>query len=193
MSQAAPHRLSTQQSALLSGIPAAQGLYDPRAEKDACGVAFVATLTGAAGHGIVEQALTALRNLEHRGASGAEVDSGDGAGILVQVPDAFLREIVDFELPPAGSYAVGLAFIPNSDEVELQVYDTVAAIAAEEGLEVLGWRYVPTTPELLGATARAVMPRFRQLFVAGANGESGIGRDRLAFVPRKPAEAGHAV
>ncbi len=188
MSQAAPHRHSTQQSALLSGIPAAQGLYDPRAEKDACGVAFVATLTGVASHTIVDQALTALRNLEHRGASGAEVDSGDGAGILIQVPDAFLREAVDFELPPAGSYAVGLAFIPNNDEVELQVYDTVAAIAAEEGLEVLGWRYVPTTPQLLGATARAVMPRFRQLFLSGSNGETGIDLDRLAFVLRKRVE-----
>ncbi|HXR69743.1 glutamate synthase central domain-containing protein, partial [Actinocrinis sp.] len=188
MSQAAPHRHSTQQSALLSGIPAAQGLYDPRAEKDACGVAFVATLTGVASHTIVDQALTALRNLEHRGASGAEVDSGDGAGILIQVPDLFLRETVDFELPPAGAYAVGLAFIPNNDEVELQAYDAVAAIAAEEGLEVLGWRYVPTTPELLGATARAVMPRFRQLFVAGANGEADIELDRLAFMLRKRVE-----
>ncbi len=194
MSQAAPHRPApktpkTQSNPmLLGGIPVAQGLYDPRAEKDACGVAFVATLTGAASHGIVEQALTALRNLEHRGASGAEVDSGDGAGILVQVPDAFLRTVVDFELPPAGSYAVGLAFIPNSDEVELLVYDTVAAVAAEEGLEVLGWRYVPTTPDILGATARAVMPRFRQLFLAGANGESGIELDRLAFVLRKRVE-----
>ena len=100
MSQAAPHR-----SALLSGLPSAQGLYDPRAERDACGVAFVATLTGVASHRIVEQALTALRNLEHRGASGAEVDSGDGAGILIQVPDAFLREAVGFELPAAGRYA----------------------------------------------------------------------------------------
>ncbi len=97
MPQAAPRR-----SALLSGIPSAQGLYDPRAEKDACGVAFVATLTGAASHEIIDHALTALRNLEHRGASGAEVDSGDGAGILVQVPDAFLREAVPFALPPQG-------------------------------------------------------------------------------------------
>ncbi|MGH6654018.1 MAG: glutamate synthase subunit alpha, partial [Actinocrinis sp.] len=191
MSQAAPHHPASEQppgAVPMSAVPPAQGLYDPRAERDACGVAFVATLTGVAGHGIVEQALTALRNLEHRGASGAEVDSGDGAGILIQVPDAFLRESVDFELPDAGSYATGLAFIPNNDEVELQVYDTVAAIAAEEGLEVLGWRYVPTTPELLGATARAVMPRFRQLFVSGAHGESDIELDRLAFVLRKRVE-----
>ena len=193
MSQAAPHR-----SALLRGIPQAQGLYDPRAEKDACGVAFVATLTGEPSHEIVDHALTALRNLEHRGASGAEVDSGDGAGILVQIPDAFLRAVAGFELPPQGSYAVGLAFVPNNDELEQQTYEIVAAAAAEEGLEVLGWRDVPVTPELLGATARAVMPRIRQLFLAGAPDADGarpdsekvqgIDLDRRAFVLRKRVE-----
>src|SRR6201989_1787001 len=91
--------------------PAAQGLYDPRYEHDACGVAFVATLTGEPSHAIVVQALTALRNLDHRGAAGAEPNSGDGAGILIQVPDAFLRDVVDFELPPRGAYAVGTAFL----------------------------------------------------------------------------------
>src|SRR5690348_18232115 len=104
-------------SALQAGPPA-QGLYDPRFEHDACGVAFVATLTGEASHDIVDKALTALRNLDHRGAAGAEVNSGDGAGILLQVPDAFLRDVVDFELPPVGSYAVGTAFIPgDADDV----------------------------------------------------------------------------
>jgi len=95
------------------GLPAlsrpAEGLYDPRFEHDACGVAFVATLTGVPSRTIVDQALTALRNLDHRGASGAEPDSGDGAGILTQVPDAFLREVMPFELPDKGSYAVGTA------------------------------------------------------------------------------------
>ena len=104
--------------ALFRALPPAQGLYDPGAEKDACGVAFVATLTGEPSHQIVVQALTALRNMEHRGASGAEVDSGDGAGILLQIPDAFLRGAVDFELPARGGYAVGLAFIPDADEAE---------------------------------------------------------------------------
>ena len=87
--------------------PAQQGLYDPRNEHDACGVGFVATLTGVASHELVEQALTVLRNLEHRGATGSEPDSGDGAGILLQVPDAFLREVAGFGLPEAGAYAVG--------------------------------------------------------------------------------------
>ena len=102
----------------LSAGPPAQGLYDPRFEHDACGVAFVATLTGEASHDIVRMALTALRNLDHRGAAGAEVNSGDGAGILLQVPHAFLSDVVDFDLPGPGAYAVGTAFLEgDSDDV----------------------------------------------------------------------------
>ena len=100
-------------------FPPPQGLYDPRHEKDACGVAFVATLTGEASHDIVVKARTALRNLDHRGAAGAEPNSGDGAGILLQVPDTFLREeaaAAGFTLPAAGSYAVGTAFLPRTDD-----------------------------------------------------------------------------
>ncbi|MER7535156.1 glutamate synthase large subunit [Streptomyces sp. NPDC097704] len=169
----------------MDGRPAAQGMYDPRNEHDACGVGFVATLTGVASHALVEQALTVLRNLEHRGATGSEPDSGDGAGILLQVPDAFLREVAGFELPEAGAYAVGIAFLPEdgTDGTTAQI----EAIAAEEGLNVLGWREVPVAPELLGASARSTMPVFRQLFVA--DGEStGIALDRKAFVLRKRAE-----
>ena len=145
--------------------PRTQGLYDPRFEHDACGVAFVATLTGEPSHEIVDQGLTALRNLQHRGASGAEPESGDGAGLLVQIPDVFFRETVDFDLPAPGRYAAGLAFIPDEDAAEAAAKQRVAELATEEGLRVLGWRAVPTTPELVGATARATMPRFRQLFV----------------------------
>src|SRR5512133_3974723 len=94
-------------------LPGSQGLYDPAFEHDACGVAFVATLRGTPGRDIVDAGLTALLNLDHRGAVGAEADSGDGAGILTQIPDAFLRDVVDAELPPAGSYAIGLAFLPR--------------------------------------------------------------------------------
>src|SRR5919198_25136 len=97
----------------LDGRPAHQGMYDPRNEHDACGVGFVATLTGEASHDLVDQALTVLRNLEHRGATGSEPDSGDGAGILSQVPDTFFREVAGFDLPAAGSYAVGIAFLPE--------------------------------------------------------------------------------
>ncbi|MFF0285845.1 glutamate synthase large subunit [Streptomyces sp. NPDC005262] len=169
----------------MDGRPAQQGMYDPRNEHDACGVGFVATLTGVASHELVEQALTVLRNLEHRGATGSEPDSGDGAGILLQVPDAFLRAEATFDLPEAGGYAVGIAFLPADDSTE--AVQKLEKIAAEEGLKVLGWREVPVSPDLLGSGARATMPEFRQLFVA--DGESaGIALDRKAFVLRKRAE-----
>ncbi|MFJ2113090.1 MULTISPECIES: glutamate synthase large subunit [unclassified Streptomyces] len=169
----------------MDGRPAPQGLYDPRNEHDACGVGFVATLTGVASHTLVEQALTVLRNLEHRGATGSEPDSGDGAGILLQVPDAFLREAAGFDLPEAGSYAVGIGFLPAADATD--AVSRIETIASEEGLTVLGWREVPVAPELLGASARATMPAFRQLFVADGVSE-GIALDRKAFLLRKRAE-----
>ncbi|MEV0490400.1 glutamate synthase large subunit [Streptomyces atratus] len=169
----------------MDGRPAQQGMYDPRNEHDACGVGFVATLTGVAGHELVEQALTVLRNLEHRGATGSEPDSGDGAGILLQVPDTFLREEVPFDLPEAGAYAVGIAFLPADDSTE--AVQKLEKIAAEEGLKVLGWREVPVTPDFLGNGARATMPEFRQLFVADGT-SAGIALDRKAFVLRKRAE-----
>ncbi|WP_181382773.1 glutamate synthase large subunit [Streptomyces sp. CG 926] len=170
----------------MDGRPAQQGMYDPRNEKDACGVGFVANLTGEATHTLVEQALTVLRNLEHRGATGSEPDSGDGAGILSQVPDAFLREVAGFELPEAGGYAVGIAFLPADGTAQAVAVERIEAIAAEENLTVLGWREVPVTPDLLGNGARATMPAFSQLFVS--NGTTGIELDRKAFVLRKRAE-----
>src|SRR5664280_674873 len=100
----------------ISAVPSAQGLYDPRFETDSCGVAFVADLHGRASHAIVSQALTALHNLDHRGAAGAEPSSGDGAGITVQIPDAFLRAVSGLDLPARGHYAVGIAFLPVEDE-----------------------------------------------------------------------------
>ncbi|MFD7069444.1 glutamate synthase large subunit [Streptomyces sp. NPDC059913] len=169
----------------MDGRPAQQGMYDPRNEHDACGVGFVATLTGVASHELVEQALTVLRNLEHRGATGSEPDSGDGAGILLQVPDAFLRAETAFDLPEAGAYAAGIAFLPADDSTG--AVRALEKIAAEEGLKVLGWRQVPVTPDLLGKGARATMPEFRQLFVADGT-SSGIALDRRAFVLRKRAE-----
>lgn len=168
----------------MDGRPAQQGMYDPRNEHDACGVGFVANLSGEASHTLVEQALTVLRNLEHRGATGSEPDSGDGAGILSQVPDAFLREVAGFELPEAGAYAVGIAFLPADGSA--QAVAQIEAIAAEEDLTVLGWREVPVTPDLLGNGARVTMPAFSQLFVS--NGSTGIELDRKAFVLRKRAE-----
>ncbi|MFJ2772707.1 glutamate synthase large subunit [Streptomyces sp. NPDC087300] len=172
----------------MDGRPAPQGMYDPRNEHDACGVGFVATLTGVASHELVEQALTVLRNLEHRGATGSEPDSGDGAGILLQVPDAFLREVAGFQLPEAGAYAVGIAFLPvDTAGTTDAAVSQIETIASEEGLTVLGWRDVPVAPELLGATARSTMPVFRQIFVADGDTQ-GLELDRKAFVLRKRAE-----
>jgi glutamate synthase (NADPH) large chain len=166
-----------------------EGLYDGRHEHDACGVAFVATLTGEPSHDIVAKALTALRNLEHRGASGAEPDSGDGAGILIQIPDAYYRKVCDFELPVARSYATGIAFLPQDPDDAAKAIARIEELAAEENLTVLGWREMPTTPDLLGATARSVMPVFRQLFVAAKAGRVlGLALERMAFRLRKRAE-----
>jgi len=172
--------------ALPSNYPHAQGLYDPAQEHDACGVAMVATLNKVATHEIVEKALTALRNLEHRGASGAEPDSGDGAGILIRIPDKFYQEVTTFDLPAAGSYASGIAFAENGVDVKA----AIEKIAAEEGLIVLGWRELPINSSSLGKTALSVMPNFQQLFISGVNGESGLALDRLAFCLRKRAEHG---
>ena len=169
-----------------SGRPA-EGLYDPRHEHDACGVTFVADLAGRRDHSIVAKALVALCNLEHRGARGSEPDTGDGAGILFQVPDGLFREVVDFDLPAAGGYAVGTAFLPGDDEACAGAVETIERIAGEEGLRVLGWREVPVDDEHVGPTSRSVMPRFRQLFLAGA-GEEGLELERLAFCVRKRAE-----
>ena len=173
----------------MHAFPPAQGLYDPRNEHDACGVAFVATLSGEASNDIVAKALTALRNLDHRGASGAEPDSGDGAGVLLQVPDTFLRDVVEFDLPPKGAYAVGLAFLPSDPDEATQARQTVEGIAQEESLRVVGWRDVPTDPSMLGKQARDRMPTISQLFVTGSAGRvTGVALDRQAFCLRRRAE-----
>jgi glutamate synthase (NADPH) large chain len=134
---------------------------------------------------IVDKAITALLNLEHRGAQGAEPRSGDGAGILIQVPDAFLREVVDFELPAPGSYATGIAFLPQSSKDAAAACAAVEKIAEAEGLQVLGWRNVPTDDSSLGALSRDAMPTFRQVFMAGG---SDMALERRCYVIRKRAE-----
>lgn len=180
-------------------VPSATGLYDPAHEHDACGVAFVADLYGRRSHAVVANGLGALCRLDHRGARGAEQNTGDGAGIMIQVPDAFLRAVVDFPLPPAGQYATGLVFLPDDDGGEARARQVVEKYALVEGAEVLGWREVPTDPSGLGETALAAMPRIRQLFLAarrltdtpaGPAGSplSGIDLDRVAFCVRKQAE-----
>ena len=183
-----------------SGLPStsldhgAYPLYDPSAEHDACGFAFVATLRGTPGRDIVDAGLTALLNLDHRGAVGAEEDSGDGAGILTQIPDAFLRDVVDADLPPVGYYAIGMAFLPQDETERTAAVTAIEAVAAEEKLDVLAWRDVVVTADLVGPTARASMPVFRQLVVADPSRElSGIDLDRRAYRLRKRAEREHGV
>ena len=164
---------------------AAAGLYDPSFEHDACGVGFVADLSGRGGHEVVAQALRVLCHLEHRGAQGGDPGTGDGAGILTQLPDEFFRAVTGFALPGPGSYAAGLAFLSAERPV---VSATIERLAAAEGLTVLGWREVPYDVDACGAGARAVLPELVQLFVAGANGESGRQLEQMAFCLRKRAE-----
>ena len=170
--------------ALFSATPSKQGLYDPNFEHDACGVAMVATLNRTSTHEIVSKGLEALRNLEHRGASGAEVNSGDGAGILVRQPDGFFRKVLTFKLPESGKYAAGLVFLPKDFAAKARV----EAIAKEEGLTILGWRDLPTNSSSLGATALSVMPKFEQIFVSAVDGSADLDLDRKAFCFRKRAE-----
>src|SRR5690606_10359434 len=158
-----------------SAIPAAQGMYNPRFEKDACGLAMVATLRGTAGHDIVTSALDALRHLEHRGAVGSDAGTGDGAGIITQIPDAFLRAVVDFDLTPVGMYAVGMAFLPLDADERQAEKEAIGRIATEEGLVVIGWRDVPTDPEHLGNLAREAAPAFEQIFVR-SHGTDAVGK-----------------
>ncbi|MFJ4030139.1 glutamate synthase large subunit [Paenarthrobacter sp. NPDC089989] len=154
-----------------AALPEAQGLYNPDAEKDACGLAIIATLRGEPGYDIVEAALTALRNLEHRGAVGADEGTGDGAGLLMQVPDEFFRAVTEFELPAPGQYVVGTAFLPAESREAATAKAGIESLAADEGLTVLGWREVPVVADLVGAMARACMPYFSQPFFASATGE----------------------
>src|SRR6266487_6979314 len=149
--------------------PGSTGLYDPRNEHDACGVGFVVDVKGRKSHAIIEKGLQVLLNLLHRGACGCEANTGDGAGVLIQMPDRFLRKATSdlgFELPPPGQYGAGLVFLPNGrterDELRQLIERTVRA----EGHDVLGWRVVPGDDSSLGASARAAKPIIEQVFIA---------------------------
>ncbi|MFT4088450.1 MAG: glutamate synthase central domain-containing protein, partial [Gordonia sp. (in: high G+C Gram-positive bacteria)] len=175
-------------------LPGPVGLYDPINEHDACGVAFVVDMHGRRSRDIVEKAITALVNLEHRGAAGAEPNTGDGAGIMIQVPDRFLREVVDFELPPLGEYATGIAFLPQAADDVVDAVEGIEKIVAAQGLTLLGWRNVPVDDSSLGALARDAMPTMRQVFItlagSGASGSKWDSAKRMelerqAYVVRK--------
>ena len=171
----------------MADIPPRQGLYDPQHEHDSCGVSFVCDVGGRASHRVVSLGVRALCNLEHRGALGADPLTGDGAGILIQIPDRFLRDVVDHELPPSGQYATGIGFLPPARAEAERAAAHVEDIIGDEGLRLIGWREVPIEPSMLGRGSLAAMPSFRQIFIAG-DGLSGIDLDRRAYIARKRIE-----
>ncbi len=169
------------------GLPSAQGLYDPRFEHDACGVNFVVHMKGQLSHQIVRHGLGALCNMDHRGAAGAEVNTGDGAGILIQIPDSFFRSVLPFDLPDEGHYATGLAFLPSGASEAAVARDSIDRIFTQEGLTILGWREVPVDDSMIGSMAKSVEPSFFQPFVVGA-GLDGLALDRRVYMARKRSE-----
>ena len=182
-------RVSNMQS---YGLPKKQGLYDPALEHDACGMGFVVNIKGEKSHDIIDEALTVLENLSHRGASGADENTGDGAGILIQIPhDFFKREcdVLGFDLPEKGDYGVGMIFAHKYDDFRKTQMETFEKIAQEEGQKILGWREVPIDKTTVGEGAKAVMPRFIQVFIeknAGISAEMDF--ERKLYTIRKKAE-----
>jgi glutamate synthase (ferredoxin) len=175
----------------MKNSPSKQGLYDPQYEKDACGIGAVVNIKGKKSHAIVRDALTVLKNLNHRGACGCEENTGDGAGILFQIPDGFFRKTLKgIRLPEAGSYGVGMVCLPPHAEERALCEKKFETIVQEEGQKVLGWRTVPTENGSLGETARAGEPILRQVFIEllSGTGVDDLGFERKLFVIRKRAE-----
>ena len=171
-----------------TGLPEKQGLYDPQFEHDACGVGFVCQMKGKRSHEIIEQALTILVNLDHRGACGCEVNTGDGAGILLQVPHKFLRKVAGVELPEPGKYGVGMFFSSPDAAQRAASARHFAKIVTEQGQRVLGWRDIPTDNSSLGATAVRAEPFMRQVFIErGANCADEQAFERQLYIIRKRA------
>ena len=172
-----------------NGLPTRQGLYDPWFEHDSCGVGFVVNVKGIKSHQIIQQALQVLRNLDHRGACGCEANTGDGAGILMQMPHAFLQkqcEVTGFKLPKAGQYGAGLVFMPRDPHERQHCERVFEKIVKEEGLKILGWRTVPTDNRTLGATAKASEPFVRQVFISrGRALKDDMAFERKLYVIRK--------
>ncbi|MDQ0365777.1 glutamate synthase large subunit [Catenuloplanes indicus] len=174
-------------------------MYDPSFEHDACGFAFVADLHGRRSHDVVAKGVSALIRLDHRGARGAETNTGDGAGIMIQVPDEFFRAVAGFALPPAGQYATGLVFLPRDEADAARAVQIFEKYALVEGADVLGWRDVPVVNDDLGASAEAARPQIRQVFIAAeqlaardgvpaGTPLTGLDLERVAFCVRKQAE-----
>ncbi|WP_163192487.1 glutamate synthase large subunit [Clostridium thermarum] len=173
------------------GFPEAQGLYDPEQEKDSCGVGFVANIKGEKSHSLVKNALKVLQNLTHRGAVGSDPNTGDGAGIMVQVPDEFFRiqcENLGIQLPRPSKYAVGMIFLPREPAVRLQCEGIVERVVQTEGQKVLGWRDVPVDNRVIGETARGTEPTIRQVFIE-SNCEDSRAFERTLYIIRKSIES----
>ena len=147
------------------GLPPKQGLYDPRFEKDGCGIGFVVNIKGHRSHNIIEQSLDVLKNLYHRGAQGCDPCTGDGAGILLQISHEFFRRAcqdVGLQLPESGGYGVGMVFLPQDEPLRRQCEGLFESIVREEGLRFLGWRDVPVKLEYVGTVAQQTLPHIRQ-------------------------------
>jgi len=174
------------------GLPVAQGLYDPRFEHDACGIGFVASVKGQKSHDIITKGIQVLLNLTHRGACGCDPETGDGAGVLIQIPHAFFaRECakLGFTLPPAGEYGVGMTFLPVERHPRLLCEGIIERIVREEGLTVLGWRDTPIDGTAIGRVARASQPYIQQIFVGRAKGMTEDEVERKLYVVRKRCES----
>ncbi|MDR3176049.1 MAG: glutamate synthase large subunit [Desulfovibrio sp.] len=164
------------------------GLYDPQFEHDACGVGFICRLDGEARHDVIKMGIQALCNLTHRGAAGADADSGDGAGILFRIPDAFVRDRFDCSLPPQGSYGLGIVFLPTEEKAIARCRDLMQVTATAEGFRILAWRDVPVNPDVLGTTARASRPHICQFAVSDDKGGGDEALERRLYVLRKCME-----
>ena len=161
------------QATLPNGLPVAQGLYSPQNERDACGLGFVVNIKGEQSHEIITKGIQILVNLTHRGACGCDPETGDGAGVLIQIPDKFFRREcgkLGFTLPPVGEYGVGMVFLPVERQQRLQCEGILERIAAEEGLVVLGWRDTPVDGNAIGRVARGSQPYIEQIFIRSGAG-----------------------
>ena len=174
------------------GLPPAQGLYDPRNEHDACGMGFVASIRGEKSHEIIRKGIEVLINLTHRGASGSDPETGDGAGVLIQIPHQFFVRVcrdLGFELPEPGSYGVGMVFLPVDRHHRLECEGILERIVREEGLSVLGWRDTPVDGNAIGRHARASQPYIEQIFVGRPADLNEDAFERKLYVTRKRVEA----
>jgi glutamate synthase domain-containing protein 1 len=172
-------------------LPAPQGLYHPQNEKDACGLGFIVNIDGTRSHSIIEQGIQILINLTHRGACGCDPDTGDGAGILIQIPHKFFAKECDrlgFTLPPQGKYGVGMCFLPVNRQQRLMCKGILERVVEEEGLEVLGWRDTPINSDAIGRLARDSQPYIEQIFIGCTSCANEDELERRLYVVRKRAE-----